>query len=361
MKELRDIVRAYREYGQPPVSSALATVVHVEGSSYRRTGARMLILDNGRWFGGISGGCLEGDALKKALYSIATRQTKLVRYDTSRPDEQSIGVGLGCEGIIDVLLTPIDANDPHNPLNTLESILTTRQPVALITVIDSSLPQFERGKIYQYQPQHANTWPAALVSDIQQQLDNRQSTIVQYDDLHAFIEIILPPIHVVLFGHQYDIVAMLETGRLLGWPVSVVMPAHRVTQKIRSLAHQIYSPNQAVPYDAYTAFILMAHDFKTDQRNLVYALSTEVPYIGMLGPAKRRQRILDAIQSHSGPIDPQQIDRIYNPLGLDIGATTPEEIALSAFAEIKAHFSNRPGTPLKFRKGPIHPRHQNTG
>ncbi len=359
MKELQDIVRAYREHVRPPISSALATVIHVEGSSYRRTGARMLILDNGMWFGGISGGCLEGDALKKAQYSIATRQIKLVRYDTSRPDEQSIGIGLGCEGIIDVLLTPIDADDPHNPIHTIESILSTRQPTALITVIDSSLPLFERGKIYQYHPQHATNWPAPLVSDIQRQLDKRQSTIVQYDDLHAFVEIVLPPIHVVLFGHQYDIVPMLKMGKLLGWPVSVVMPSHRVTQKIRSLAHQIYPPEHDIPYDEYTAFILMAHDFKTDKLNLAYALSTDVPYIGMLGPAKRRQRILDEIQSESKPLSPQQIDRIYNPLGLDIGATSPEEIALSAFAEIKAHFSGRRGTSLKFRKGPIHQRHQN--
>src|SRR6186713_3688909 len=104
MKEIKDIIAAYRMAQEQGKQAALATVVHVEGSSYRRPGARMLITDDGQLTGAISGGCLEGDALRKALLVMAQQKPMLVTYDTMDDDDAKFGVGLGCNGIIQVLL-----------------------------------------------------------------------------------------------------------------------------------------------------------------------------------------------------------------------------------------------------------------
>ena len=146
MKEINDIIRAYQELDLDERKIALATVIYVEGSSYRRAGARMLIQDNGIWTGGISGGCLEGDALLKASHCMVRNKIKLVRYDTSKDDEKQIGVGLGCNGIIDVLISPIHEIDANNPIKILASCTQDRHVNCLITVINSEVKDLEAGK-----------------------------------------------------------------------------------------------------------------------------------------------------------------------------------------------------------------------
>jgi xanthine dehydrogenase accessory factor len=121
MKEIKAIIAAYDNIKDTATQAALATVVRVEGSSYRRTGARMLVMDDGVWVGGISGGCLEGDALKRARLAIAKSESSLITYDTTEDDAYQIGVGLGCNGIIDVLFTPLDFHDSNNPVEGLRS------------------------------------------------------------------------------------------------------------------------------------------------------------------------------------------------------------------------------------------------
>src|SRR6187455_3066024 len=116
MKEIRDIIAAYRVAREQGKQASLATVVHVEGSSYRRPGARMLITGDGQLTGAISGGCLEGDALRKALLVMTEKRSRLVTYDTMDDDDAKFGVGLGCNGIIQVLIEPIDTADPDNPI-----------------------------------------------------------------------------------------------------------------------------------------------------------------------------------------------------------------------------------------------------
>ena len=133
-KEIKDIIAAYKEAQKHGRQTALATVVHVEGSSYRRPGARMLIEDNGKLTGAISGGCLEGDALRKALLAIQEGQNKLVTYDTSQEDEVQFGVQLGCNGIVHILFEPILPNQAYNPITWLESFMQQRRNVVLTTL-----------------------------------------------------------------------------------------------------------------------------------------------------------------------------------------------------------------------------------
>src|SRR5450432_1799603 len=135
MKEIKAIIKAYDTIETSTTNAALATVVRVEGSSYRRTGARMLVMDDGVWVGGISGGCLEGDALKRARLAIAKSEPSLVTYDTTEDDAYQIGVGLGCNGIIDVLFTPLQFQNKSNPVEVLKScIAANRQTHILIAI-----------------------------------------------------------------------------------------------------------------------------------------------------------------------------------------------------------------------------------
>ncbi|HZX58426.1 MAG TPA: XdhC family protein, partial [Mucilaginibacter sp.] len=153
MKEIKAIINAYDKLDKKAVRAALATVVRVEGSSYRRTGARMLVTDDGVWVGGISGGCLEGDALKRARLAIAKSEASLITYDTTDDDAYQIGVGLGCNGIIDVLFTPLDFQNKNNPVEVLKSCVeANRQTHILVTVTgdDGEWTDRKAGDVIQY-------------------------------------------------------------------------------------------------------------------------------------------------------------------------------------------------------------------
>src|SRR5688572_963964 len=134
MKEIKDIVKAFKKAVANGKKTALATVVSVEGSSYRRPGARMLITEDGELTGAISGGCLEGDALRKALYVISEQRAMVVTYDTTDEDDARIGIGLGCNGIIRILIEPVIGSLPHHPLAMLEKLLEQRETAVIVTV-----------------------------------------------------------------------------------------------------------------------------------------------------------------------------------------------------------------------------------
>src|SRR5436190_15205009 len=151
VKEISDIVAAFNEAQKQGRRTALATVVHVEGSSYRRPGARMLVVDNGRMTGAISGGCLEGDALKKALLAINQGQNKLVTYDTLHEDDIEFGVQLGCNGIVHILLEPIDPLHVHNPIALLKKCLSMRKDAVLVTMFSlKNYHDFQPGTCFFY-------------------------------------------------------------------------------------------------------------------------------------------------------------------------------------------------------------------
>ncbi len=336
MKEINDIITAYNDLDLSKNKVALATVIYVEGSSYRRAGARMLVQDNGIWIGGISGGCLEGDALKKANHCIARNKVEVVRYDTSKEDEEQIGAGLGCNGIIDVLLSPIIQEDSNNPIHILESCVNDRKANCLVTIINSDLDGLSAGEMYKYNTE--SKFPEQLTADINAALISGRSSVKTYDNLSVFIEILLPSLNVVLFGSSYDIYPLLKIGHELGWHMSVVTNPAKASRKMQLLSDTIYPKDATIPYDDFTAFVLMAHDYKTDKDNLVMALQTNVPYVGMLGPLKRKNKAINELKDNGQTFTTEQLNRLYNPIGLDIGSSTPEEIALAILAEIRAHF-----------------------
>jgi len=369
MKEIRTIVRAYNSIDLTQTQAALATVVRVEGSSYRRAGARMLVLDDGTYLGGISGGCLEGDALRRAQKGIMLGRSSVITYDTTQDDDYQIGVGLGCEGIIDVLFTPLRPDDVGNPLKILAGLTEIRQPEILLTVTGAPDPGLLGRTVVapaatgvgmaEFRRTFEGLLPVGfgqLEADMGQCLMERASRSVKYGEITVFIEVILPAIHLVAYGGNYDIRTLLQQSKELGWDSTIVLNTSRADRGLIGSATRVMdSRDPGLPFiDAYTAVLLMSHDYRTDLLNLQKVLPSPASYIGLLGPRKRADKIFDALALEGSPPGEGDLQRIYAPAGLDIGAATPEEIALSILAEIRSHFSGRNGMPLRLREGSIY-------
>jgi xanthine/CO dehydrogenase XdhC/CoxF family maturation factor len=370
MKEIKAIIRAYNAI-EPGTHAALATVVRVEGSSYRRTGARMLVLDNGSWTGGISGGCLEGDALKRARLAINNSRATLITYDTTEDDPHQIGVGLGCNGVIDVLFTPLDLHSKNNPVEILKSCVKASRDTHILLTITHLMGDWnnvQAGGVIKYAgPEslailHSPALEKQISDKVALQISESKSSPAQFSTadklIEIFIEILPPEINVILMGHQYDVYPMSRLLKELDWRVSICGDVLKINPQIRSYTDEIVASSEfaKLTIDEHTAVILMAHDYKTDKNNLTRALATPASFIGMLGPKVRSEKIWKELAEEGNEIMKPDMDRIYAPVGLDIGAVTPEEIALSLAAGIKTAFSKRNGSFLKFRDSPIHPR-----
>ncbi len=362
MKEIKAIVEAYHKIDFSKNKAALATVIRVEGSSYRREGARMLIIDSGDWVGGISGGCLEGDALKKAKFAIAQNKASVVTYDTSEDDPFQIGVGLGCNGIIDILISPIDSQNADNQVLLLEKCLNKREVSLLLSVakIKGGFKNLNLGQSFT----NLDLLPFDIQNEVQEDIENcfqnKKSVTQNYKsesgEIQLFIEIIPPPIHLIIYGGNYDIYSMVRIAKEVGWKVSVVCNPLKVNRILFDLADEVIEKERGgeVEIDEYTVSLLMAHDYETDFKNMCNLLKTNILYVGMLGPKKRTDKMFLKLIEEGNPVSEEDLLRIATPVGLDIGAETPEEIAISIIAEIKTFFSGRSGQRLKFRDGAIY-------
>ena len=364
MKEIKSIVTSYKVIDFTTTKTALATVARVEGSSYRRAGARMLVLDNGTYLGGISGGCLEGDALRRAQKAIAQNKPSIITYDTTQDDGAQIGVGLGCNGVIDVLFTPLHKDEAGNPVELLATLTNTRTPKVVVTITKAQQNDL-LGKTFLYENDEEFTKAFALsnitssvIRDIHFCLEKQSSSTITYEEaaIKLFIEVLLPVTHIVLYGCGYDIYPLTRIAREIGWDVTVVANIHKADKSLFKLATNVlHNKEEEKPLiDAYTAIVLMAHDYKTDFANLQQMLATNTKYIGLLGPRKRSQKMFDAMAAEGHSINEENMQRIFTPAGLDIGAATPEEIALSICAEIKTVFAGRNGASLRLREGTIY-------
>lgn len=363
MKEIRQIIKRYEATDFSKESIALATVVSVEESSYRRIGARMLVSSNGQWIGGISGGCLEGDALRRSQQAIFRKVPSLVVYDTMDDDANEIGVGLGCNGRIEVLLKPIDPADPHNPIEQLKEVVALNQPIVLVSIIDAQQATKLGNSFIAINAKDTTNFAGIEKKLLQEHIDTafskKRSLIYkmqsQEDDLNLLFEFIRPETKLVIVGDNYDVNALVGLVKELGWEIHLVGRKKKIHKSTFQQAKSVYEYEDfgQVPFDAYTAVLLMTHDYNWDKIILAQVLAKQPPYIGMLGPKKR----LLKMESEEGLANLSNISFLHAPVGLDIGAESPEEIAVSILAEILSVFRNRDGAKLKHRDGTIHERY----
>lgn len=374
MKELQDIIKIYEAASQQNKKSALVTVVHLDGSSYRRPGARMLVNDDGRITGAISGGCLEGDALKKALFAISEQKNTLFTYDTSKEDDSEMGIHLGCEGLIQVLFEKIDVEKEDNPIQLLRKAIAMRQKAVVVTLFDLNNNQNKQygtcllleengtltGKIPLQQIE------GAVLKDLAEVMQNGESVFKQYQSdeisVTAFFEFLHPPVSLVVLGAGNDAIPLMKFADILGWDFRIVdrRPTH-ATQERYPTATQILVTNpdvalEQLSYDSRTFFVLVTHSYKCDYYMLRSLCAASVPYVGVLGPKKKLKRILEELEEEGIHLSGEKKATIFGPTGLDIGAETPEEIALSIVAEIQAVLTGKKGEMLTNKTEVIHSR-----
>lgn len=365
MKEIKTILQLIDAKFSSKEKYAIAQVVNVQGSSYRREGARMIVFESGIFEGGISGGCLEGDTLKRSQLAILKQEPSLITYDTSK--EKEIGIGLGCDGIIDVLMTPV--NQETSTVQILRKCLSERRShiIATITSIRNKDELLKLGSsfYYNFERKELENMPASnlkgfLESKIGEVIDNNKSGRFYWSseeqEVYTFIEIIPAQFHIAIYGDNYDVYPMVELAKVLDWEISLVGNLQKLKkEKIKSVSNIYHKDFKERPIiDQRTAVILMSHDFKTDVGNLQKVLKTASPYLACLGPKKRYEKMLAQLKESGMELSDEDRARIHAPSGLEIGADTPEEIALSILSEILSVFKGKPGGMLKFKSGPIH-------
>lgn len=321
--ELFDRVRATQE------SLVLCTVFRTAGSTYAKPGAQMLIAPDGEYAGLLSGGCLEGDLREHAREVAATGQARIVSYDLRSSTDQLFGLGAGCEGAMDILLTRVGAENGWQPLQSMaEAHRAGRSSRVGFVVTSDHTPPL-----------------GACVPDRPEVPGN---TLSKADGIQVFIAQLAPPPRLLLLGGGPDARPVAALAGFLGWQVTVadhraayLLPT-RFPPGTRLVETNAAEAARTLRLDEFSAAIVMSHHLDSDQHYLRALAASEVPYVGLLGPAARREKLLGDLGADAASLRP----RLRAPVGLDIGGRSPESIALSIIGEVHAALAGRGGRPF---------------
>lgn len=353
MRELRDLIAAFDAVDERGGDAVLATVVEVEGSTYRRAGARALLLPKGDVVGLIGGGCLEGDLALRASHVRESGEPERVRYDHRGEYDVIWGLGVGCAGRVDVLLQRVSRDAP-GPFRELRRAVAGREAVALATVVD------REGEVAP-----ALATPVELSAAERADLLERGRVRTRWRGgqgyrIELLEEIVVPPATLLVFGAGPDALPVVRLAAALGFTVRVVdpRPALARPERFPDAAEVLCLPPEAAGTrlevtDSCVA-LLMTHHYLHDKAFLGWLLGTSARYVGLLGPRRRGDDLLRDLRTEGAAIPEDAVERVHAPAGLDIGAEAPGEIAVALLAEIQAALAGRRGGPLRERKGPIH-------
>jgi xanthine dehydrogenase accessory factor len=358
MSELRQIVALWRTAKARQEEVCLATVVRVEGSSYRQPGARMLLTRSGQRAGTISGGCLEAEVTKKAWW-LTENGAALQRYSSFFDDDSPAPYGLGCGGVVHVLLERGAA--AHAALDALEQSLSARIPFVIVT--DTIQPAtllvqpIDGAALFSRCDEALATTIKDLTSETFNDRRSRYASLRKCpDEANLFVEYLAPPTALTIFGAGDDAKPLTEFAHKLGWHVTVadgrshLARAERfpTADHIAVLNYADPAPLRALPIGAGDAAVLLTHSYEQDQALLRELLSDtrELDYLGVLGPRQRTQRLIAEVASTLSLSPEECMARLHAPVGFDIGAHTPESIALSIITEIFAISNGRDGLSL---------------
>ncbi len=360
MQEIKAIVAAYDAIAKLGIKSALATVVHVSGSSYRRPGARMLVTEQGQLTGAISGGCLEGDALRKAVLAITQGKNKLVVYDTTDEDDAKLGIQLGCNGVVSILFEPIQLENPQ-PINCLRASIATRKDFLLVTGYSLN-QQAHFGTICAPYSQEivATGLPEISKQVLQLKLSRHELVMVNENEQQFFFEYIQPPIALFIIGAGNDAIPLAKIAALIGWSVTLIdgRATHANRQRFPQVDQILVGKPPTIidqlSFDERTALVLMTHNYQYDIDLFSLLIDQPIGYLGLLGPASKRDRMLADLSLRGLNINDQYMKKIFGPTGLNLGAETAEEIALSISSEIMSVLMEKEPIHLKKKLAPIH-------
>jgi xanthine dehydrogenase accessory factor len=343
----------------------LATVVETSGSTYRRAGARSFMTASGQMIGMISGGCLEADILEQIRHRMTDGKPILVTYDHTASEDILWGFGLGCNGVVQVLIEELDRNNELNPLTFIRDCFERQIFGAIATVIDhSTVPVGSRVLLHSDGTFRHNIEDSKLrfsiLADLDVALRQKQPLIRVYSSIKVLIEPIHPPQSLLIFGAGQDAIPVMQFAKQLGWTVTIAdCRASEATLERFAMADRIILTRreklaEQVPVNAQTLAVVMTHNYFDDLAILKMLLPQSLPYVGALGPKRRTECLLQALEVEGIRYSKAQLKKLHAPIGLAIGAETPEEIALSILAEIQAVLSDRTGGHLKDQTGAIH-------
>jgi xanthine dehydrogenase accessory factor len=359
MSEAAEVLEAITTWQDAGRKMALATIVAVKGSTYRRPGARLLVADDGEMIGNLSGGCLEGEVQEVARSVIAGGESRLVFYDLTADDEVVWGWGLGCNGAIEVFVEP--AAKAAEIASALRRAMEEERAVAVLTVLESDTKERSQGDRQiieegaEAEGRIGQEGAAALASG------ETSIRTIDYPDGSAriFIEVIEPPPRLLICGAGHDAIPLVKAAAGLGWRVDVADDRESMlTQErfpdARKFVHSDPGKiDDAADIDRRTFVVVMSHNYLRDRDYLRSLLDSNAAYVGMLGPRARLQRLLEDLASDGVHVSTEN-SRLHGPAGLDIGAEGPEEIAAAIVAEILAVNRDRRAGFLKDRSTPIH-------
>ena len=372
MTELLQVVAALSRAALDGQVSVLATVVRTEGSTYRRIGARLVAMADGSHVGAVSAGCMETDVLLRAEAVRAAGTPELMSYDSRSPDDSIWGYGLGCGGMTELLLEPLQPEQARAKAQWLRAVAESRRRSVLATVFRASGVGLRPGDqavltdataILKGFEGIATSVRAAVSSAARLALRAGSSAAVRHvwgdQELDIAHEVRLPRLRLCLCGAGPDAEPLVAGARRMGWQVTLIdyRPALISPERWPGVdCVMVRSPvdlDTAVTAADCDAVVVMNHHFERDLESLARWLASPVPYIGILGPRQRTEQMLATLETRGVPLEGVR-ERIRAPVGLDIGAETAEEIALAIVAEIQAAHVGREGGSLTQRDGPIH-------
>jgi xanthine dehydrogenase accessory factor len=360
------VLRRMAEALDAGTPAAVATVVAVEGNAYRRPGAKMLLTGDGT-AGSVTAGCLESEVEDIAAAVRKSGQSRVERFDLT--DDEQWGLGLGCNGVIDLLVEPLD--DRFVPL--LDGYRAGGDGLA-VTVIGSDTPEVsvgERGYAPGGELAAVGNVPDWLCDAVGQRgreaLDHGRARTVTVSapgggDCRVFLDPVLTPPSLYIFGSGIDVRPVTELATRAGFSVTVVpFRGGRATEEAFPRADRVVSASaprldESLTFDTDTYAVVMSHNAVDDRLALEALLETPVPYIGLMGPEDRFREIVDALGSEGRTLTDAELERVYTPIGLDLGGGEPYQIAVSIVSEVLAVHNGRAPGHLRDRGAPIHDR-----
>ena len=371
----REVITALAAAAAQKDDIVLATVVRVTGSSYGGVGARMVIRGDNSTVGLVSGGCLESDLAEHARRVRATGRAEVVRYDTRDDDDAPWGLGLGCNGLIDVLIEPLQPAAASRIATLLEDALGGDTPAVIATVVRTDPTQCDLPRIGAHallrrnHVQPLDGWGAGSTLDeaarhLEQALaGGRRGFACEIGPVEVAFEVVVPAVRLVVCGTGPDVAPVSRFGSQLGWDVTVV--DHRPLTEERSTrfpgARVVGCPDplrlaDSVPLNHRTAVVVMSHSFPRDRDYVRALIPAEIAYIGVLGPRARTERMLGELAALEE--SPHTFaDRFFAPVGIDLGGEGPDAIALSIISQVSTVVSGRTGGHLRDRNAPLHGQH----
>jgi len=332
--EFKTIIENYSIAKTQGLKAVLATVVDLDGSSYRKPGVRMLILENGKMIGAVSGGCVEKDILRQSDSVFKTGTAKMMTYDGR--------YRLGCEGILYILIEAFSPSEDF--FKAFETALITRKTFKINSFFTKTIGE------------HEGLGSVIRINKKDYDLSNQSANKTK---LSTFSEELQPCFKLMIFGAEHDAVQLCKLGAYTGWEVTVIsgpLESKCIDDFPGATAFFSVSPDdlELNSIDHETAIVLMSHNYANDLKYLLEIKDTKPAYIGLLGPKKRREKLLSQFMEYCPEVDLSFIESIHGPTGLNIGAETPQEIAISIMSEILSVIRNQTPMALKEKEGSIH-------